>query len=88
MKFRLVKALNCLLYVACVVFRHASKTRYARATRFARAVSVFLLIQLIILVFGVKRRTKATFFTQFFSLPWVTFPFNFLLGNHWGISIT
>ena len=88
MKFRLIKTLNCLLYVACVVLRHASKMRYARATRFARAVSAFLLIQLIIPVFGVKRRSKATLFTQFFSLPWLTNPFNFLIGNHWGISIT
>ena len=66
MKFRLLKTLNCLLYVACVVLRHASKMRYARATRFARAVSAFLLIQLIILVFGVKRRTKAAFLRNFF----------------------
>ena len=88
LKFGLVKTLNCLLNVICVVLRHASKMPYARATRFASAVSAFLLIQQIISVFGVERRTKATFFTQFFSLPWLTFPFNFLLGNHWGISIT
>lgn len=88
MKFRLVKTLNCLLYVACVVLRHASKMRYARATRFARAVSAFLLIQLIIPVFGVKRHQRRLFSRNFFSLPWLTFPFNFLIGNHWGISIT
>ena len=60
MKFRLVKTLNCLLYVACVVLRHGSKMRYARA------VSAFLLIQLIIPVFGVRRRSKATFHAIFF----------------------
>ena len=66
MKFRLIKTLNCLLYVACVVLRQASKMRYARATRFARAVSAFLLIQLIIPVFGVKAIKGDSFHAIFF----------------------